>query len=219
MNNLRQSASANRKPGFEMNIPATHARDRISLDEATPVLLDYSWPPGIPHAKTEVRIAWSAGELLVRGDMEDEEVTTRATADSQHFWELGDVFEIFLEAQDAGFYTEMHVAPGNHRLHLHIGHDDCKAMKIHALTPSDLAIRPPGFASRSAATSTGWTAEARIPARLVDPKGLITKSSQWRASFCRYDAWSDGRPPVLSSTSPHKELNFHRRHEWRPICF
>ena len=202
-----------------MNIPATHAQDSSSLAGAAPVPLDYSWPPGSPRAKTEVRIAWNARELLVRGDMEDEDVTTSATADSQHFWELGDVFEIFLESRDAGFYTEMHVTPGNHRLHLHIGRDNYEAMKAKSLSPSDVAVRPPGFASRSAVTPTGWTTEARIPAGLVDPRGLITESSQWRASFCRYDAWSDGRPPVLSSTSAHKELNFHRRHEWRPICF
>ncbi len=202
-----------------MNIPATHAKDRSSLAAATPVLLDHSWPPGSRHAKTAVRVAWNPEELLVRGDMEDEDVTTRASADSQHFWEMGDVFEIFLESEDAGFYTEMHVTPGNHRLHLHIGRSDYEAMKNKSLSPSDVTLRPPGFASRSAITSTGWTAEARIPAGLVDPRGLITKSSHWRASFCRYDAWSDGRPPVLSSTSPHKELNFHRRHEWRPICF
>jgi len=202
-------------------IQGTHAPRGVqaAFDAAAPVHLEYSWPPGLPHAKTEVRVAWNARELLVRGDMEDEDVTTAATADSQRFWELGDVFEIFLESPDTGFYTEMHVTPGNHRLHLRIGCDNCEAMKNKALSLSDLMVNPPGFKSRSDITPTGWTAEARIPASLVDPKGRITPASQWRASFCRYDAWSDRRPPVLSSTSPHKELNFHRRHEWRPICF
>ncbi len=204
---------------LHQGIPATQAQDSISLDESSPVLLDYSWPHGTQQAKTELRIAWNPEELLVRGDMEDEDVTTRATADSQHLWELGDVFEIFLESSDAGFYTEMHMTPGNHRLHLHIGRDHYEAIKNRSLSPSRVTVCPPGFASRSAITPTGWTTEARIPAGLVDPKGLITKSSKWRASFCRYDAWSDGRPPVVSSTSPHKELSFHRRHEWRPICF
>ena len=68
-----------------MNIPATHARDRISLDEATPVLLDHFWPPESSHSKTVVRIAGRTGERL-RADMDDEKVTTRATADSQHLW-------------------------------------------------------------------------------------------------------------------------------------
>lgn len=210
-----------RNTGSENSIPATRAADHLedALASASPVLLDTSWPPGSPRAKTVVRVAWNPAELLVRAEMEDEDVTTLATADSQHFWELGDVFEIFLEAEGAGFYTEMHVAPGNHRLHLRLGHDDYEAMKRKARTPSDLMVRPPGFESRFAITSSGWTAEARIPAALVDPKGRITAESQWQASFCRYDAWSDGRPPVLSSTSPHEQLNFHRRHEWRPLCF
>lgn len=210
-----------RKASSKDSIPATRAGDDldVAFAPAEPVLLDVSWPPGSPHAKTVVRVAWSPEALLVRGEMDDDDVTTLATTDSQHFWELGDVFEIFLEAEGAGFYTEMHVAPGNHRLHLHIAHHDYEAMKRKTLAPSDLMIRPPGFESRSAVTPSGWSVEARIPAALVDPKGRITQDSKWRASFCRYDAWSDGRPPVLSSTSSHEQLNFHRRHEWRPLCF
>jgi len=206
--------------GIKTAISAMWAGDDLdgSPTLATPVALDHSWPPG-PRSKTMVRISWNSGGILVRGDMEDADVTTRATADSQHLWELGDVFEIFLEAEGAGFYTEMHVAPGNHRLHLQLRPDDYEAMKKKALHPSDLMIRPPGFECHSAITPTGWTVGVRIPAALVDPQGLITPASRWRASFCRYDAWSDGRPPVLSSTSPHRELNFHRRHEWRPLCF
>ena len=34
-----------------------------------------------------------------------------------------------------------------------------------------------------------------------------------------YPSDMTARPPVLSSASSHQELNFHRRHEWRPICF
>ncbi len=203
------------------SIPATKAGDDLddALASAAPVLLDAFWAPGSPHARTVVRVAWTPEMLLVRGEMEDEDVTSLATADSQHLWEMGDVFEIFLEAEGAGFYTEMHVAPGNHRLHLRIGPDDYEAMKRKTLAPSGLMVRPPGFESRSAVTPAGWTAEARIPAAQIDPQGRITPESRWRASFCRYDAWSDGRPPVLSSTSPHEQLNFHRRHEWRPLCF
>lgn len=80
-------------------------------------------------------------------------------------------------------------------------------------------VRLPGFESRCKTTPSGWSVETRIPAAFVDPKGVISASSRWNASFCRYDAWTDGRPPVLSSTTPHSELDFHRRHEWRQLCF
>ena len=191
----------------------------ITVARAEPVMLDHSWPPSARPAGTTVRIGWDPDCIFVHAVLDDEDVTTRATADSQHMWKLGDVFEIFLEAKDAGFYTEMHVAPGNHRLHLRLGYDDSAAMRSKTLSIEDTMIRPPQFESRCTIRPNGWTVDVRIPAGLVDPKGLITPDSQWNASFCRYDAWSDGRPPVLSSTSAHEQVNFHLRQDWRPLCF
>lgn len=190
-----------------------------SLDRAEPVLLEHFWPSSATPARTTVRIGWTPDCLFVHAGLDDAEITTRATADSQHLWMLGDVFEIFLEAEHAGFYTEMHVAPGNHRLHLRLAYDDFASMKNKTLTVENVMIRPPQFESRCLVGTDGWTVDARIPAELVDPRGVITPESQWRASFCRYDASSDGRPPVLSSTSAHEQVNFHLRQDWRPICF
>lgn len=202
-------------------IPATPAGDdpERAISRATSIPLDSCWPAGAICSKTSVRVAWNPRELFVRADLDDEDVTTKATRDGEYLWQLGDVFEIFLEAEGAGYYTEMHVAPGNHRLHLRIRPEDYKAMKRKALSPSALMVRPPGFQSRFCKTPSGWSVEAIIPARLVDPAGTITPASRWKASFSRYDAWSDGRPPVLSSTSPHKEPNFHSRQDWRFLCF
>ncbi len=202
-------------------IPTTHAPDGLkeAVSHAVPTPLAYSWPAAIPAAKTEVRVSWDSGALFVRADLDDEDVTTAATGDSQNMWLLGDVFEIFLQSEGTGFYTEMHVTPGNHRLHLRIRPADWEALLQKKIPLSDLMIQPPGFESRFLKTPAGWAVEARIPTALVDPSGIISKDSRWIASFCRYDAWSDSRPPVLSSTSPHQELSFHRRHEWRPLCF
>lgn len=202
-------------------IPATHAPDDLknAIDRATPTPLSFSWPPGIPATKAEVRVTWNSEALFVRADLEDEDVTTTATEDSQLLFSLGDVFEIFLEAEGAGFYTEMHIAPGNHRLHLHFRHGDFEALCQKSLTLADLTVHPPGFESQFLKTATGWAVEALIPVAQVDPSGRITSESRWKASFCRYDAWTDARPPVLSSTSEHQKLSFHRRQEWRPLCF
>ncbi|MFZ4774717.1 MAG: carbohydrate-binding family 9-like protein [Terrimicrobiaceae bacterium] len=202
-------------------IPTTHTEEDLisAISRAIPTPLAYSWPSGIPSAPAAVRVAWNSETLFVRADLDDEDVTTAATGDSQHMWMLGDVFEIFLEAEGAGFYSEMHVAPGNHRLHLRFRPEDFEGLVQKTRSLSDLMVLPPGFESIVLKTPTGWAVEALIPAALVDPSGSITPESSWKASFCRYDAWSDARPPVLSSTSPHKELSFHRRHEWRPLCF
>lgn len=206
---------------LRISIPAVRALSdpEQSLAAAPQVPLDHSWPPAARPAGTTVQLAWDPGCLFVRAVMEDEEITTSATEDSLNMCKLGDVFEIFLEAKDAGFYTEMHVAPGNHRLHLRLGYDDFASMQKKMLALESAMIRPPQFESRCALRPGGWTVDVRIPAGLVDPKGQIAPDSQWNASFCRYDAWSNGRSPVLSSTSAHEQVNFHLRQDWRPICF
>ncbi|HMQ21884.1 MAG TPA: hypothetical protein PKE00_05300, partial [Planctomycetota bacterium] len=52
----------------------------------------------------------------------------------------------------------------------------------------------------------GWRARLRIP--FPCPQG-----SALALSFCRYDA-SRGREPVLSTSSPHPVIAFHRPTEW-----
>ncbi|MBE2205030.1 MAG: hypothetical protein IAE94_11905 [Chthoniobacterales bacterium] len=190
-----------------------------SLTGASPIFLESHWPPTAQSTKTTVRLYWKPDALFVCAEMEDEEVTTRATEDSQMMCSLGDVFEVFLEAKDAGFYTEMHIAPGNHRLHLRFVPGDIELVRDKKLTLGERTLRPPQFESRTVLHPGGWTVDLRIPVGLVDPKGVITPETQWNASFCRYDVWTDGRPAVLSSTSAHEVANYHLRKDWRPICF
>jgi len=53
----------------------------------------------------------------------------------------------------------------------------------------------------------------------VSGRDHIRPEESWRFSFSRYDASRGTRPPVLSSTSPHQALNFHRIHEWGNLIF
>ncbi len=207
-----------------MSLLAQMAESREALPgaigRAEPQTLTCPWEPSRLVAPGSVRIAWCPDALMVRGELADDDVFTRAKRDSEYFWELGDVFEIFLEAEGAGFYTEMHIAPGNLRLHLKIRPEDYASMVADEIFPKDLAVSPPGFQSRFELISGGWAVEAVIPVASVDPKGLLTEESRWRASFCRYNAWRDGRPPELTSTSTHAcPVNFHTRSDWRPLCF
>jgi len=201
--------------------PAGCLKDlRSSLEDAVPVALRQVVGERSDFSTGTVRIVCCPEALLVRADLRDGEVFTRATGDSQYFWEMGDVFEIFLEADGAGYYTEMHVAPGNHRMHMRIRPEDYLSMKAGVLTPADLMVRPPEFESRCEVVPGGWVVEAVVPVEAVQPCGKISGDSRWRASFCRYDAGSDGLVPVLSSTSCHQgKINFHARADWRTLCF
>jgi len=166
-----------------------------------------------------VRLAWSRGVLGVLAEFVDDELVVGATGDTQKFWELGDVFEMFIRPEDVDEYAEMHVDPANHRLHLQLNPSARNAIFHGLRDPLDFALRPPGFQSAAWETLTGWAVEAFIPMRALFPGAIIGQVAFWSASFCRYDASRDGRPAALSSTSPHPTRNFHRLNEWRPLCF
>lgn len=167
--------------------------------------------PEADFLAAEIRVGWTPTSLLVRADLPDRDIFTQATESNQRMWELGDVFEIFLQAADRSDYVELHVTPPNLRLQLHFQSAGKPATHL-----DDGA-----FASRVKIDSENqrWTVHAEIPARLVSGRDSIHAEESWHFSFSRYDASRDGRPPVLSSTSPHQALNFHRIHEWGNLIF
>jgi hypothetical protein len=158
-----------------------------------------------------IRVGWTPTSLLVRADLPDRDIFTQATESNQRMWELGDVFEIFLQAADRSEYVELHVTPPNLRLQLYFQSAGKPATRL-----DDGA-----FASRVKIDSENqrWTVYAEIPARLVSGRDSIHAEESWHFSFSRYDASRDGQRPVLSSTSPHQVLNFHRVHEWGSLVF
>jgi hypothetical protein len=64
-----------------------------------------------------------------------------------------------------------------------------------------------------------WHVYAEIPAILVCGAAKLPADKPWRFSFSRYD-YTQGRPePVISSSSPHAQPDFHRREEWGTLSF
>lgn len=156
--------------------------------------------------RTLVTATYRDGLLCVEADLEDEDVFNTATAHNQHTWETGDVFEIFVRRDDAERYVEVHVTPDNVKLHLQF--DDFEhSARIDDI--AEVAADPEAIESTAVRTPSGWRATARVPIEAA-PGDLL------RVSFCRYDAARGRAEPVLSSSSPHPVLRFHRPWEWTP---
>jgi hypothetical protein len=159
----------------------------------------------------EIRVGWTSSRLVVLAEIPDQDIFTLATGPNQRTWELGDVFEIFLQAEDRSDYVELHVTPPNFRLQLHIESLGKPATQLDdGVFSSQVEID---------AANQRWTVYAEVPASLVSGRDHIRPGESWRFSFSRYDASRNGRPLVLSSTSPHQAVNFHRTHEWGKITF
>ena len=131
-------------------------------------------------------------------------------------WELGDVFEAFIQLEGYWDYVEFHVTPNNKRMHLHLPGVGGKASDGAVPVPFEqMLVRPAGFASTAMRTRTGWRVTMSVPASVfrvpVFHPGLAL-----RVSFCRYDAAATGEP-VLSTTANHPVIAFYRPHEWTTV--
>jgi hypothetical protein len=166
-----------------------------------------------------VRFGWTPDALWILADLPDDHVESRSTAHRQRMWELGDVFEIFMARRFSPLYLELHVTPNNHRLHLRWTKKDFAQMRAKKKTLDDFQQDPAAFESwvRRSPQAKGWQVLARLPASLWPDARPFRAGQKLALSFGRYDCGPGGNPKILSSTSPHRELSYHRRHEWRTV--
>ncbi len=163
-----------------------------------------------------VHLAWTLGALLVEADLTDDEVYSSSCNDNDRLWEMGDVFEIFTMIEGRRDYEEFHLAPNNCRMHLRLpGVGGRPSPESKPLAFEEMLVSPIGFAGEARRTSLGWRVEASIPAEALRLPAFV-EGQRLRVSFCRYDASSVGEP-VLSTTSPHPVMAFHRPEEWSLI--
>jgi hypothetical protein len=87
--------------------------------------------------------------------------------------------------------------------------------------PKEWMIRRPVIETRVRilAARERWQVLAIVPFSLVVQARPVTAGARWRFSFSRYDYTRGMGEPVLSSTSLHRRLDFHRQHEWGTLDF
>ena len=167
-----------------------------------------------------VRVGWREDVFFVWARLVDDQKFTQATQDNQHLWKLGDVFEMFLRDVTREDYLELHVAPSGHRLQLRfLSAETIYHLRDRQLRLTDLMVSESLFDLSVRETAEGWDVLAGIPLKSFGSSGETFIKKSLLASFSRYDYDDDKTPPVLSSTSAHTELNYHRQQEWRMLNF
>jgi len=166
-----------------------------------------------------VSMAWTPENLHVFAMLPDEEVFSASTDDNQEMWTLGDVFEIFVRREDSPTYLELHVTPNAHQLHLRLTAEDFENIRLRKAELHDFQADARAFTAeiKKLSGQKAWVVFARIPASIL-PNGLPFRAGdRLLISFSRYDTDGKGMNVVLSSTSPHHKLCFHRQQEWREV--
>jgi hypothetical protein len=209
----------------ELSAYATDDLDsvRAAFQQADGCVLRQAWlaEPEKDFTPATVRVGWYENSLRVFAEMEDMNIFTRATSHNQRMWELGSVLEIFLQPAGSPSYVELHVTPNNQRLQLRFP-DAATVRRPQAANFLDRLMLPDGVFHSQTWTHpemNKWCVHADIPALLVCGALKLTAEKTWRFSFSRY-AYPRGRQePVISSSSPHAQPDFHRGEEWGTLSF
>jgi hypothetical protein len=179
--------------------------------------------PGFCPARASAR--WTPDALIVYADLTDRDIFNDVTGFNAAFYEKGDVFEIFLRPADQESYFEFHVAPQNQKFQLRLPHAN-PFDKIDRSKSTDDILEPfkiwkPVIESRVRvdAKANRWEVVAAVPFSLVVEKTPVQPGVRWLFSFSRYDYTRGAEKPVLSSTSAHMKLSYHRLEEYGTLVF
>jgi hypothetical protein len=189
-----------------------------SVIDQFPSFWDGTPNPGI----TKARLLWDDQALYFTATMSDAELKAFGTNRNDTLW-LGDVFELFFKPyEDRPAYYEFQVNPRSVILEL--------AFPRRGYSFEELAARPPmGFTAVARLQGTldqpddkdrSWTVEGRIPWTLFAPTGgRPAPGDTWRFALCRYDYGEEGADPILTSSAPLTQKNYHRYEDYGRLTF
>jgi hypothetical protein len=207
-------------PSFDRT-DLTQVRNAFRDSRAIPLGQAWNRIPDPGFAPAEVRVGQDRSNVVVLAQLTDADIFTTAEGLNERLWERGDAFEMFLGPEEKPAYIELQVAPNNQRLQLRYPNRAAldQARETGNLTEAWI----PGAAFQSATwiekSPSRWSVLAEIPIDLVDDAPGNPHKMAWRFSFSRYDHTRGATRPVLSSSSPHLELDFHRQEDWGRLVF
>ncbi|HEY3761505.1 MAG TPA: hypothetical protein VGN23_07140 [Verrucomicrobiae bacterium] len=223
MQSLERMIQSKRPGPPEISCPLLPSFETTNLENvrkafypAMPCSLRQDWldKEEVEFLPATVCVGWRENSLLIFAEIADTNIFNRATKLNQCVWELGDAFEIFLCSEGNENYVEIHITPNNQRLQLH--YPDSNAVKTARGSGgwAKFMIWGDVLHSKTWIGDGKWHVYAEIPAAFICRTNGSIENTQWRFSFGRYDYVHGVKKPVLSSTSPHAEPDFHRQHEW-----
>jgi len=225
MHNVESCQSERRNPAPAIVCEPLPEFDRTQLESvqgafkhATACVFRQAWldEQAASFLPAQVRMGWRGNSLLIFAELADSDIYNDATGLNQRAWELGDVFEIFLQPAEEEGYVEFQVTPQNQRLQMRYADGGALARVRETNSLDEVLVADDIFYSMTwiDRRECRWYVLAEVAANSVFGLDGSIEGTDWRFSFARYDYTRGAKEPVISSTSPHAEPDFHHRHEW-----
>lgn len=171
---------------------------------------------------TRVRLAWDDDALYFAATMTDKELKAFGTKRNDHLFK-GDVFEIFFKpSKDESAYYELEFNPKAVIMELPIPARPFDFDAIAKLPPSGIvaAAKVDGTLDQPGDVDRGWRVEGKVPWSFFAPTGGRPKEGDaWTFAACRYDYGPEGTEPLLMSSAPLEQPNFHRYEDYGRLVF
>jgi hypothetical protein len=200
------------------NTLSTDNSFEVKSDATTDFQLIQGWnnESNPSFADCNVDFTWQADALIVTAHLTDADVHSKSSNDNQKMWELGDVFEMFIQIEGQEDYFELHITPTNTRFQAH------KPNVVGTIEPGGTympiehwLVSPVQFKATATQTPDGWIATMEIPPSLLGYQQFET-GQQLRINFARYDG-GPGREPDISASANHQTPSFHQPDDWHRI--
>jgi hypothetical protein len=153
--------------------------------------------------------------------LQDSDIFSRATADDQKMWTLGDVVEFFVKpGRERSDYWEIHLTPNGHIMDLYIEERGAFLQGGAAAFARALSHRSQSkFEVTTFPDQRKWAAQICIPWKAFGAQGAPPAASTWQFAVCRYNCSGGLENPELSSVAPFTIKSFHRYEEFLDLVF
>ena len=188
-----------------------------------PLRLRQHWagPQAVPREGGVAYAGCASEGLCFYACLQDSDIFSRATADDQRMWTLGDVVEFFVKpGRQRPDYWEIHLTPNGYMMDLYIAERGAFLQGGTAAFAEALSHRSGSrFAVASFPDQRKWAAEICIPWGAFGGSGAPAAGVAWQFAVCRYNCNGGLENPELSSVAPFTVLSFHRHEEFLDLVF
>jgi len=167
-------------------------------------------------------LVWDDEAIYYGGVMTDRELKAFGTKRNESLWN-GDVFELFFkpstekpeyfEFQANPLATVFEMAfPGRGKIN--------GDYPSYPVLGNQAVVKLVGTLDKPGDTDTSWTVEGRIPwSAFANVGGKPKSGAIWSFAICRFDYGPEGTKPVLMSSAPLSQAQFHLYEDYGKLKF
>ena len=165
-----------------------------------------------PFEGAEVKYLYTNDTLYIGVKLQDTDVYQNGTEDQSHFYQQGDLVEVFLKPENASAYWEIYGTPNNLKTTFRFTARGCGRADWGELDPAfNCAATVQGTLNKSDDKDGGWTIEMAFPFKMLEAFCGVpfAKGQKWTCLVARYNynnsntGYQNSSVPMLPQASYH----------------